>query len=742
MPMRVAYRTCPLCEATCGLRLEIEDGRVTRIRGDDDDPFSRGFICPKGSTLGALHDDPDRLRRPLVRRNGVHVEADWDAAFAEVDRLLTPILAAHGRDAVAIYLGNPNAHNFANTLSIRPLAKALGTKNVYTAATVDQMPKHVACGLVFGHPLAIPVPDIDRTDLLLLLGANPLESNGSLATAPDWPGRLEAIGRRGGRIVVVDPRRTRTAEKADLHVPIRPGTDAALLAGIAHVLFAEELADAGALRPLVAGIEKIRSAVSSFAPERVALFTGVPAETVTALARELAAAPTAVVYGRIGTHTTAYGTLAAWLVDVLNVLTGNLDRPGGAMFPHPAHEKHRRSPRPFRTGRWTSRVRGLPEAMGELPVSTLADEIETPGDGQVRALVTIAGNPALTTPDAARLDALLAGLELLVCVDPYLNATTRHAHVILPPPSLLEKSHYDLAFTGLAVRDFADFSPPVFERANGAPSEFELLVRLAAIAAGFGPGVDPHALATATLRTQVEREVAIEDSLLHGREADEVVAELEASGRPPEEQLLDLMLRSGHRGDGFGARPNGLSLDLLERHPHGIDFGPLCPRLPDALATESGLVELAPKQLIDDLGRLERALEAAASGGMVLVGRRQLRTANSWTHNVPVLVRGKESCFAQIHPDDAARFGLVDGAMATVRSAAGAVEVPVQVTDVVMPGVVCIPYGWGHGLPGTRQSVAAEHAGVNVNVLTDASAIDPVSGNAVLNGIPVTVAPT
>ena len=575
---RMAFRTCPLCEATCGLQLEVEDGRVTRIRGDADDPFSQGFICPKGSTLGALHEDPDRLRRPLVRRDGAHVEVSWDEAFAEVDRRLTAVVAEHGPDAVAVYIGNPNAHNYANTLAIRPLVKALRTKNVYSASTVDQMPKHVACGLVFGHPLAIPVPDIDRTDFLLLLGANPLESNGSLATAPDWPGRLEAIRRRGGRVVVVDPRRTRTAEHADLHVPIRPGTDAALLAGIARALFAEGLADPGPLAEPVTGIDDVEAAVAGFTPERVASFTGVPAETVRSLARELAAAPTAVVYGRIGTHTTAYGTLAAWLVDVLNVLTGNLDRPGGAMFPHAAHEQQRRPPRAFRTGRWHSRVRGLPETLSELPVATLADEMETPGEGQVRALLTIAGNPALTTPDAGRLDGLLAELELVVCVDPYLNATTRHADVILPPPSVLEKSHYDLAFTALSVRNVADFSPPVFEREPGSPSEFEILVRLAAIAAGLGADADPDALADATIAGRVAEAVADPASSIHGRDADEIVAAL--GDRPAEERLLDLLLRTGHRGDAFGTRPGGLSLELLEAIPHGIDFGPLEPRLP------------------------------------------------------------------------------------------------------------------------------------------------------------------
>ena len=739
MATRVAFRTCPLCEATCGLRLEIEDDRVRRIRGDEDDPFSRGFICPKGSTLGALHDDPDRLRQPLVRHDGVLTEAGWDEAFSEVERRLAAILEERGRDAVAVYVGNPNAHNFANALALRPLVKALGTKNVYSASTVDQMPKHVACGLVFGHPLVIPVPDIDRTDLLLLLGANPLESNGSLATAPDWPGRLEAIRRRGGRVVVVDPRRTRTAEHADLHVPIRPGTDAALLAGIARALFAEGLTDPGPVAEMVSGIDLVAAAVAGFTRERVSSFTGIPAETIVGLARELAAAPTAVVYGRIGTHTTAYGTLAAWLVDVVNVLTGNLDRPGGAMFPHAAHEQPRRPARAFRTGRWTSRARGLPEVLGELPVATLADEMETPGEGQVRALLTIAGNPALTTPDAGRLEGLLASLDLMVCVDPYLNATTRHADVILPPPSVLEKAHYDLAFTALSVRNVADFSPPVFERDPGSPSEFEIMARLAAIAAGLGAGSDVQMLANAGVAGRVNEAVADPASSIRGRDPDEIMAAL--GDRPPEEKILDLLLRTGHRGDGFGERPDGLSLEALEREPHGIDFGPLEPRLPAALATESGMIELAPAPLLADLDRLEQALAATANGGMVLVGRRQLRTANSWTQNIPVLVRGRDSCVAQIHPDDAARLGLVDGATATVRSAVGAIAVPVELTDSVMPGVVCIPYGWGHGLPGTRQAVASDHAGVNVNVLTDASVVDPLSGNAVLNGIPVTVAP-
>lgn len=737
MASRVAFRTCPLCEATCGLAITLEDERVVGIRGDPDDPFSKGFLCPKGAMLGALHDDPDRLRVPVVRRDGRHVEIGWDEAFAEIDARLGAIRAEHGDDAVAVYAGNPNVHTFGNTLALRPLIKALRTRNVYTAATVDQMPKHVSSGLLFGHPLLIPVPDIDRTDLLLMLGANPLESNGSLATAPDWPARLAAIRQRGGRVIVVDPRRTRTAARADLHVPIRPGTDAALLAAIAETLFSEGLVRIGRLGGDVAGVDTLRRALAPFTADRVAAFTGVPAETTVALARELASAPTAAVYGRIGTHTTSFGSLAAWLVDVLNVLTGNLDRPGGAMFPHAAHEPPRRARRGFELGRWRSRVRQLPEAMGELPVATLADEIETSGPGQVRAFLTIGGNPCLTTTDGPRLDRALERLDLMVSVDPYLNATTRHADVILPPPSALERPHYDLAFTALSVRNVADYSPTVVDRGEGRPSEFQILVRLTGIALGLGSDVDPDALAESALVAQLASASADPSSPIHGRDPGELVELLD--GDDAEERSLDLLLRTGHRGDAFGARPGGLSLALLRRHPHGLDLGPLEPRLPDALATVSGAIELAPVVLLDDLGRLEGALELPADGAMVLIGRRQLRTANSWTHNVEQLVRGRDACTAQLHPDDAARLGLDGSPTVRISTRTGSIELPVEVTDGISPGVVSVPYGWGHGAPGSRQAVAAAHAGVNVNVLTDGSRIDPISGTAALNGIPVSV---
>jgi anaerobic selenocysteine-containing dehydrogenase len=731
MARRTVLRTCPLCEATCGLAITLDDDSVTVIRGDRDNPFSQGFICPKGSTLGRLHDDPDRVRTPLIKREGEFVEATWDEALAEIDRRLTPILAEHGRDTAALYIGNPNAHGFHNSLALRPFAKALGTKNVYTASTVDQMPKHVSSGHMFGHPGTIPVPDVDRTDHLLMLGANPLESNGSLATAPDWPGRLEALRKRGGRLVVVDPRRTRTAEIAHEHIRIRPGSDAAWLLSLLHVLFAEGLV-ADELVP-VNGLAELGEAVEAFDPVTTAGFTGIDADTTRRAARDLAAAPTACVYGRIGTHTVEFGTLASWAVDALNVVTGNLDRPGGAMFPLGLHQPARRRSRPFRQGRFRSRVRDLPETLGELPVATLADEILTEGVGQVRALFTVAGNPALTTPDAARLDGALDSLELMVSVDVYINETTRHADVILPGRSALEKSHYDLSFTALSIRNYAMYSPALYQ--HDGLSEFEAIVALTGIAAGLGSSTDPAKLAEAALVGQVQSAVGDPDSPVYGRDVDELLREL--SPWPLPERFLDFMIRTGWAGDGFGSDPHGMTLERLAASSHGIDFGPLQPRIADAVSTPSGRVELAPEPFLADLPRLLAAVADRREEGTVLIGRRELRSNNSWLHNVEVLVRGRHRCTLHVHPDDAARVGVGDGDEIEVRSRVGSVQATVEVTDAVMAGVVSLPYGWGHDTRGARLSVASARPGVNTNVLTDAVPIDPLSGNAVLNGIPV-----
>ncbi|MGZ4757903.1 MAG: molybdopterin oxidoreductase family protein [Acidimicrobiales bacterium] len=742
----VHHRTCPLCEATCGLEITVKGEQVVRIRGDRDNAFSKGFICPKGSSLKQLHEDPDRLRVPLVRRGddpatATWQEVTWDEAFAEIERGLTPIIDQHGRDAVALYFGNPSAHTLAGVLYNRVLVRSLGTRNMFSASTVDQMPKHVSSGLMFGNPLLIAVPDLDRTDHLLMLGANPWESNGSLCTAPDFPGRVKAIQARGGKVVVVDPRRSRTAEEADEHVAVRPGTDAHLLAAMANVVFADGLVDLGDVADHVAGVDALQAALEPFTPEAVEEVCGVPADDIRRLARELAAAPSAAVYGRIGTHTVEFGTIAAWAVDVLNTITGNLDRPGGAMFPTPAHEHPRtagRAPgRGFTLGRHESRVKGFPEVKGEFPVATLADEIETAGDGQVRALITVAGNPVVSTPNAGRLDAAIAGLDFMVSVDIYLNETTRHANVILPAPSALQRSEYAMAFYGLSVRNFADWSPPLFE--PDGPMEHQVLARLAMIAGGQGADGDITAVDDMMVAGVVQRAMQSPDSPIADRDLDELIAEL--GGHSAIDKVVDAMIRTGAYGDWFGAVPDGLSLAKLEANPHGIDLGPLQPRLPVALKTPSDRVELAPAPVLDDLARLEASLAVHRNGDLVLVGRRHLRSNNSWMHNVDVLVKGKERCTLQVHPDDAANLGLVDGGQAEVASRVGKLVAPVEVTEAIRPGVVSLPHGWGHSSAGARMDVAAAHPGVNSNILTDEDQIDPLSGNAVLNGIPVTVVP-
>jgi anaerobic selenocysteine-containing dehydrogenase len=725
--MSTHFRTCPLCEATCALEIDIkDDGSIGRIRGDREDPWSQGYICPKGSTLKQLHEDPDRVRTPMVRgADGELHPVTWQEAFAEVERRLVPIIEEHGRDAVAMYVGNPTVHNLSGILYFKPLAKAIGTRNVYSASTVDQRPKEISTGLMFGTPIAFAVPDLDRTDYLLILGANPWASNGSLATAPDWPGRLKGIQERGGKVVVVDPKRTKTAEEADEHIPIRPGTDALLLMAMVQVLFNEDLFDLGGAAAYVDGgdVDVVRKLAAGFTPEAVADVCSIEPETIRRMTRELAASPTAAVYGRVGTCTQEFGTLCSWLVDVLNTLTGNLDRPGGVMFSKPAagSPNTRGEPRVGRgikLGRHASRVRGLPESLGELPVVCLAEEIDTPGDGQVKALVTVAGNPVLSTPNGGRLDAAMATLDFVVCVDPYINETTRHADVLLPPPSALQRGHYDIAFWSFSMRNYAKYSAPVLSLEDGQLEEWKILAKLALIVQGMGADADPSIADDLMVQTLARQAGGFDITLLEPRVGPE--------------RLLDLMLRTG---------PYGLTLDELTSHEHGLDLGALEPRLPDALRTPSGNVELAPEPIVADVPRLRAALDRRANGGFVLIGRRHLRSNNSWMHNVNVLVKGKPQCTLQVNPVDAARVGVADGGSAKVSSRTGAVVADVEVTDAVMPGVVSLPHGWGHDLPGVRMSIAEAHAGVNSNTLGDELLFDVLSGNAVLNGIPVEVLP-
>ncbi len=731
--MATSYRTCNICEASCGIAVEHDGGVVTSIRGDEADPFSRGHLCPKAVALGDLHTDPDRLRAPERRvrgggdgadgADGGFAPCDWDSALRESGARLAAIQARYGRDAVAIYVGNPIAHNYGAALYTVGLVAALGTKNRYSANSTDGLPQLVASSAMYGNQTLLPVADLERTEHLFMLGANPLVSNGSILCAPGIKRRLEALRRRGGRLVVVDPRRTETAAMADEHVPIRPGTDALLLAAMLRVLYTEKRTRLGRLAPFVDGFERLGELVEPFSPARVAGATGIAAGTIERLARELAASPRAACYLRVGVCQTRFGALAAWLGNALNVVTGNLDREGGAMFTTPAFDLVALAELLGQTGnfgKFRSRVRGLPAFGDELPVVTLADEIETEGEGQVRALVTIAGNPVLSAPNGRRLDRALGKLEFMVSIDPFRNETTRHADFILPPTSQLEQGHYGLATSTFSVRDVAKYSPPTFDKPAGGKHDWEILLELgASIARGRGPF-----------------------SRLAGK------AVRLALGRLGPEGVLDLALQAGPYGR-FGERARELlgkeavdaplSLAELRRHPHGLDLGALVPRLPDRLATKDKRILLAPPALVADLPRLVRELELPRENGLVLIGRRQLRTNNSWLHNSLRMVKGSDRCTLLMHPDDAVARGLTHGERVRLSSRVGAVELPLQLAPHMMPGVVSAPHGFGHDRVGIKLRVASAHAGVSVNDVTDETFIDELTGMAALNGVPVTV---
>ncbi|MEY2452863.1 MAG: hypothetical protein QOD92_2437 [Acidimicrobiaceae bacterium] len=732
---KIHLRTCPLCEAMCGLEVHVEDDRVALIRADRDDVWSKGFLCPKGTTLGHLHHDPDRLRTPVVRDRATDTwhEVSWDDAFRRCTELLSPVIAEHGITAVTAYVGNPLAHAFSLSRYIGILIGMSGIPMIYSPGTVDQWPKNVSSYLMYGGMWTIPVPDIRRTDLFVIMGANPHASQGSLLACPDVMGEIAAIRERGGHVVVVDPRRTGTADAADEWLPITPGTDAAFLLAIAHVLFADELVDLGTVAPSLDGVDELRALVADWAPERVSSVTGIPTDRIRRLAHELASTERAVVYGRIGLCNQEFGTLASWLVDVVNILTRHFDVPGGLMFPRPSAWPMTNLPMPgledgtANFGRWTSRVRGAPEVLGHVPVSCLAEEIATPGDGQIKALFTVAGNPVLSSPGGDRLDAVLPSLDCMITVDNWINETTRHADVILPGLSALEQAHHDDLIWNFAVGSAAKYSAPVFAPEPGRPEEWEILIRLAGACIGM---------------TAEDCDVALIDDGLF-----DAVAESQGLDGPAvragydhggPERLLDLTLRTGPFGDRYGEVPDGITLEKVKAAPHGLDLGPMVPRLAEVLRTANQRVALAPPYITADVPRLADRLDRDADE-LVLISRRHLRSNNSWMHNVSVLVKGKDRCTLLIHPDDAASRGLADGDVASVSSEAGTIEVPVEVTDEVMRGVVSMPHGWGHDKPGTRLSVAREHAGVNSNILSPGDFVDVLSGNAAVNGIPVTV---
>ncbi len=712
----------------CGLEIRVQDGKVAGIRGNRDDVWSHGHICPKGASLAGLHDDPDRIRQPLIKVDGQFQEVSWDAALRRCTELLTPVITKYGIGAVTTYTGNPLAHSFSLARYTGVLLGMSGMPVTYSPGTVDQWPKNLSSHLMYGGWWNFPVPDIERTDLLVIMGANPAASQGSLLAAPDVMGLIDAIVKRG-KVIVVDPVRTVTAAHASEWLPIVPGTDAALLLAVAHTLFAEGLVQAG---PHVEGLDAMRTVAAEWPPSRVSAVTGIDEQRIKELARELAGTEKSVVYGRIGLCNQEFGSLASWLVDVVNILTGHFDVPGGAMFPRPAAWSITTQPLPGleggvpEFGRWQTRVRGAKEVLGQVPVSCLVEEIATPGEGQLKALITVAGNPVLSSPGGDKLDEALPMLEAMISVDNWVNETTRHADVILPGLSPLEQPHHDDLVLQFAIRSFANYSAPVFDPGD-RPHEWEILIRLTG-------------LCTGTPAEEVDV-AAIDDGFFdylaftRGLDGATIRRHYEHGGP---ERMLDLTLRTGPFGDRYGENPGGLTLELLKANPNGIDFGPMVPQLPDILGTPDKKIRLAPQYLLDDLPRLAARLDRPADP-LVLVNRRHLRSNNSWLHNVPALMKGRDRCTLLMHPQDAARCRISDEDIVTVKSESGEIKVPVEITDAIRPGVVSMPHGWGHDRPGTRLSVASSSPGVNTNVLSPPTFVDEPSGNGVLNGIPVTV---
>jgi anaerobic selenocysteine-containing dehydrogenase len=705
------YIACNLCEAICGLEIRVADGKITSIRGDDNDPVSKGHICPKGVALQDIHNDPDRLLTPRKRTAKGWQEISWRQAFNEVTLELKRVSRTHGSQAIATYLGNPTVHNLQAMLYGPMFFRTLRTSNRFSATSVDQLPEQLVSLLMFGHSLLIPLPDIDRTKFHIIFGANPVVSNGSLMTAPGITRRLKSIGKQGGQLVVIDPRRTETAAIADRHLFIRPGSDVYMLLAMLQVVFEEGLHDPGTVKDFCRGMDVIETAVAPFTPEDMQGITGVGAGDVRSLVRDFCRAECACCYGRIGVSTQKYGSLTQWLINVFNIVTGNLDKPGGTMFSQPAIDILSPVPRGKKgfADRFT-RVRQLPNFNGEFPVAALAEEILTPGDGQIRALVCHAGNPALSTPNGRQLETALQTLDFMVSIDFYLNETSRYANIILPPTSALERSHYDLVFQALAIRNGAKLSQAVFKPGPKQRSDLQIFTELAWRMQG--------------------------DSLFGRGSGWLKKTALQLLGS---DWILGRMLkRSSYH------QSHRLDLENLKRNPHGIDLGPLQPCLPDRLFTADKTIELAPQDLLDQLENLKTEQLAANShasgnGRLLLIGRRDPRSNNSWLHNSHRMVKGKPRCVAIIHPTDASARELREGDTARVTSRVGSIDIPVRISDEMMPGVISIPHGWGHDAAGIELAVARQNAGVNTNVLTDEKFLDSLSGNAALNGVEVSV---
>ncbi|GGC19030.1 molybdopterin-binding oxidoreductase [Novosphingobium marinum] len=736
------FRSCPFCEAACGTRVTANHvlRTIEDVRGDHEDPFSKGFVCPKAYALTQLHSDPDRLRKPLRRKGRDFEEISFEEAIAEAGDRLRAIQQKHGQHSVAYYFGNPTGHKPPLLLYGPVLMKALGSMQVYSPGTLDQIPKFYSAVYMFGGPLIQPLADLDRVRHLIVIGNNPVVSQGSMMVAPGIRRRLEAIRARGGKLVVIDPRRTETAAISDEYVAIRPGTDALLLLAMAHVIEREGLVDLGNVEGITRGLDDVLAIASRFPPERVAAATGIAANTIEHLALEFARADGAAIYGRTGTCTQAFGSVTSWLIDVLNTISGNLDKVGGNLFtgggiPLGVLFEDNCVDGVFPSGRWHSRVDGLPETVSMLPTAGLANEMLVPGEGQVRGFVTQAGNVMLSNPNAAKLERAFESLEFMLSLDIYVNETTRHADIIIPGPSYAEHSDFAAVTPYETIRKFVKWAPPVFAPEPGMPHDFEIFNGIAARL----KETTPEEIEEAYVRETIQ--VALDNGRPEAREVPYEQARAAVGDEPGPDRIFDILIRGGPMGDAFGAVPDGLTLEKVKQHPHGLDLGPLDEgMLPGILRTPDRKVDLAPGPLVEDVARLEASLASLENRDtMLMIGRRTMRSKNAWMHNIHLLVKGKDRCTLRVHPDDAERLGLATGGSARVATDIAEVVAPVEVDDEMMPGVVSLPHGWGHDMDGARQQVAREHPGVNANSLIDESMIDVPSASNILNGVPVRI---
>lgn len=711
-------RVCNLCEAMCGLVIERGDGKDMRIRGNRDDVFSKGAFCPKSQGLKDLLFDPDRVRKPLKRVSGQYVSMSWEEAFGDISHKINEIQKKYGTDAVAVYSGNPNTHHFGNLLILPLFLASLRTPNKYSATSVDQLPHMLVSYLMFGHQLLLPIPDVDRTRSIIMFGANPAVSNGSILSAPGLSSRLKALAQKGGKVFLFDPRYTETASIATHHYFIKPGTDAFLLAAILHRLIKKGGLRLGRLGGMVKNLDPVLGLFTSFDIQSVEQITGVSSAAIDEVLEELLHDKPAIVYGRLGVSAQKYGLLCQWMIYLLNIFTGNLDREGGVLFTKPAFDIINLATKIGSRGsfrRRYSRVHHLPEFAGELPVATLADEILTPGKGQIKALITVAGNPVLTTPEGRRLESALKNLELMVSIDIYQNETTGLANYILPSTTPLERSHFDLVFNALSSRNIVRYSPPVVEPPTHSLADWQILLELWS-------------------------RIGIHDSLWTRIKKGSIKRFLFATGLEP---LLDLGLRFGPY------RKEGMSLKKVKKNENGIDLGPLKPRLPAILATLDKKIDLLPKPIEEawNLFREDQMWHVGAiskkqsehSEDLLLIGRRHLKSNNSWMHNLTSLNLKKDPCFVMMHPQDAQNRNIQGGTLVKVTTAVGSLELPVHISEHIMPGVISIPHGYGHNRPHASLSLAEKAPGKSINDIMDATQLDQVAGTAILNGQKVKV---